>query len=138
MTRVIGIGSPFGADQLAWLAIDHLAGKGLTECELIKLDRPGSRLLQQLQGAHRVILLDAVALDEAPGSATHLSPESLEQVMCVTSSHGFGVAQALSLAAQLGELPSVLHLIGLHAGTDLTHLPPLNTASLELVVLPLL
>jgi hydrogenase maturation protease len=137
MTRIIGIGSPFGADQLAWLAIDHLAGKGLTACELIKLDRPGSRLVQQLQGARRVILLDAVALDEAPGSASHLSPDALQQVMCVTSSHGFGVAQALALASQLGELPTDLHLVGLHTGTDLTQLPPLNTASLEQVVLPL-
>jgi hydrogenase maturation protease len=138
MTRVIGIGSPFGADRLAWLAIDHLAGKGLTECELIKLDRPGSRLLQQLQGARRVVLLDAVAMDDAPGSATHLSPDDLQQVMCVTSSHGFGVAQALALANQLGELPTDLHLIGLHTGTDFTQLPPLDAASLEKVVLPLL
>jgi len=138
MIRVIGIGSPFGADRLAWLAIDHLAGLSLPDCELVKLDRPGPLLLQQFQGVGEVVLLDALVSEEAPGSASLLTPDELQLAGCNASSHGFGVAQALALAAQLGELPSRLHIIGLHTGADPAEMPELDLESLELTLLPLL
>jgi len=138
MTRVIGVGSPFGADRLAWVAIDHLQRLGLAGCELIKLDRPGPLLLAQFQGVETVVLLDALVSEEAPGRASPLTLEELQQAGGTTSSHGFGVAQTLVLAARLGELPPRLHIIGLHTGANPAELPELDRESLESTLLPLL
>ncbi|MCU7851548.1 MAG: hydrogenase maturation protease [Candidatus Thiodiazotropha sp. (ex Monitilora ramsayi)] len=138
MIRVIGVGSPFGADRLAWLAVDHLSTLQLSECELIKLDRPGSQLLNYFREVLKVILIDAVALDETPGGASLLAPVDLQQISVSTSSHGFGVAQTLALGTQLGQMPPDFHLIGIHTGIALSELPSLDVEALERLVLPLI
>jgi hydrogenase maturation protease len=138
MTRVIGVGSPFGADRLGWLAIERLAGRLPPGCELIKLDRPGSSLLVHLRDSARAVVIDAVMRDDAPGSASLLSLDELERLPAPPSSHGFGLAQTLALGASLGELPPEFHLIGIHTGADPARLPALDVAALERLLLPLL
>ncbi|MES9852411.1 MAG: hydrogenase maturation protease [Candidatus Thiodiazotropha sp. L084R] len=131
MTRIIGIGSPFGADQLGWLAIDHLQTCQLTGCELIKLDRPGSGLLDYFRGVDHVVLIDALISSGSFGDVKLIEPDELEDCDGLTSCHGFGVAEALGLADQLGLLPSKISLIGIHAQSDLSRLPSLDTRALE-------
>jgi hydrogenase maturation protease len=128
--RVIGIGSPFGADQAAWRAIDLLQGADLTGCELIKLDRPGSDLLHYFEGVEDVVLIDAVLADQAPGTAVSLQRDALALAACRTSSHGFGVAEALQLAARLELLPPRLLLIGIQVGPNLDLVPEISKAQL--------
>ena len=120
------------------MAIDALAGRLPDGCELLKLDRPGSRLLAHLRDTPRAVVIDAVMLEQAPGGASLLSRDDLERLPDPPSSHGFGLAQTLALGASLGELPSVLHLIGIHTGADPTQLPALDVAALERLLLPLL
>jgi hydrogenase maturation protease len=134
MTRILGVGSPIGADRLAWEAIDHLAGMGLNECELLKLDRPGSGLLAYFTGVDSLILLDAVALDSTPGGVSLLDPMRLQRLDACTSSHGFGVAQAIGLAEQLDQLPERLQIVGIHTGADLSTPPILDTEALEKLI----
>lgn len=134
MTRILGIGSPFGADQLAWLAVDHLAGLGLENCELLKLDRPGSQLVGYFQDVEQVVIIDAVRISESPGSVAAIDMEALRQVECMTSSHGFGVAEALALAERLGDLPSRLHVVGIQTGADVARLPAIDLPMLESLV----
>jgi hydrogenase maturation protease len=138
MIRLLGVGSPFGADQLAWEAVDHLAGAGLADCELIKLDRPGSGLLAWFDGVEHLILLDALAIDSEAGRSRLLEPCDLERLSPGTSSHGFGVAQALDLAVQLEQLPSRVDIVGIATGADLSSLPELDTQALEGLVRSLL
>lgn len=138
MTRILGVGSPFGADRLAWEALEYLSGAGLGDVELISLDRPGSGLLSYFNGVDNLILLDALAVDDRPGSVSLLDPDRLERLSSGTSTHGFGVAQAIALARQLDQLPARLHVVGLHAGADLARLPPLETGALERLVRSLL
>ncbi|MEN8166826.1 MAG: hydrogenase maturation protease [Pseudomonadota bacterium] len=127
--RIIGIGSPFGADQLGWRAIDLLQTE-LTGCELIKLDRPGSDLIRYFQGLDDVVLIDAVQAGRSPGSARRLEMEDLSNAECQTSSHGFGVADALRMAARLDLLPPQLILIGVETGGDLTSIPDIELEQL--------
>ena len=131
MKRIIGVGSPFGADRLGWLAIDHLEKCLLPDCELVRLDRPGPGLLEYFKGAEQVVLIDAVLSRAEAGEAVTVSVDELADCGCLTSSHGFGVAEAVVLAGQLGALPSRLHLIGIHAGSDPSSPPRLNTTLLE-------
>ncbi|MES9972255.1 MAG: hydrogenase maturation protease [Candidatus Thiodiazotropha sp.] len=138
MNRVIGIGSPFGADRLAWQAVDHLAGLGLQDCELLKLDRPGSQLVGYFQGVAQVVIIDAVRLSDRPGGVINIDLEQLHQLAYHTSSHGFGVAESIALAGKLGELPSRLHLLGIQTGEDIDQLPNIDLGMLSSLVSRLL
>ncbi|MES9991236.1 MAG: hydrogenase maturation protease [Candidatus Thiodiazotropha sp.] len=131
MIRVLGIGSPFGADQLAWQAIDHLAGLELEGCELLKLDRPGSQIVSHFQGVERVVIIDALHLSERPGGVRVIDPEALRQQQSLASSHGFGVVEAIALAGQLEALPSRLSVIGIETGDDVSRLPAIDFPALE-------
>lgn len=128
--RIIGIGSPFGADQLGWRAIDLLKDEDLPGCELIKLDRPGSDLIRHLETAKAIVLIDAIQAERVPGHMRRLDQTDLLAHSCLTSSHGIGVAEALELARQLDLLPAHLHLIGIEAGMDLNLIPDIDTAQL--------
>ncbi|MEJ2620871.1 MAG: hydrogenase maturation protease [Candidatus Thiodiazotropha sp.] len=131
MIRIIGVGSPFGGDQAGWLAIDHLQSCQFAGCELIKLDRPGSGLLSYLQDVDQVVVIDALISSGQAGGVKRLEREELAQCQELTSSHGFGVADALALADQLGELPPRISLLGIHTGEDQNGVPVLDKVSLE-------
>jgi hydrogenase maturation protease len=117
---VLGIGSPFGTDRLGWLAIDALASAGLERTwpglRLLKIDRPGSRLLTLLDGADQALLIDALDGPGAPGSLRRTEPAELAVDGAGLSGHRFGVAEALALARALGDLPPRLVLYAIRAG----------------------
>ena len=117
--RVIGIGSPFGNDTLGWQTIErlkqqHILATLLPErVNLIATDRPGVNLIQTLQGASFVILVDAI-LDEHPhADVIRLSKDQLITAKNVLSSHSLDVASAIALADKLHVLPEKLLLMGL-------------------------
>ena len=74
---VVGIGSPFGADQLGWQIIEELRQHPKLKAwpekqvQLLYRDRPGVSLIQDLKNSQYAILIDAVD-DEAaePGNCT--------------------------------------------------------------------
>lgn len=117
--RVFGIGSPFGDDRLSWEVI-----KGLEQCAALQaftddqlqlrcIDRPGMRLLELLQNAHTVILVDAVLSGASPGTLHELEMSSLLGVNSPFSSHATGVADALKMGEVLQLLPPELLLYGI-------------------------
>ena len=90
------------------------------QVELVEL--PGLGLLDLIQGARFVILVDAVRSHAKPGTIHVLTAEQLESFSGGTSSaHGWGVAETLALGKMLvlSSLPQKLMLIGIEAG-DLT------------------
>lgn len=106
--RIIGIGSPFGDDRAGWEAaamLDAVLPRELLDAGRVTveiLDRPGARLIERLNGAETVIVLDAVKSGGVPGSVCRFTAGQLSSTSSGLSSHGFGVAQALSLAGALG------------------------------------
>lgn len=117
MLRVIGIGSPYGADRIGWLAIERLraseaAARWGARVQFRTADRPGAGLLAQWRGAGRVILIDAMLTGAAPGTVRRFAAPELAQAPALLSSHGFGVRAALALAAALGERPARLTVFG--------------------------
>lgn len=117
--RILGIGSPLGDDQAGWLAIDALLAEGVpTEGVLAveKLDRPGASLIPLLAGAPWVILIDAMQSGSRPGRIRRFDQGDWPDYGHGLSSHGFGVLGALSLARELGKLPSRLDLYGIEIG----------------------
>ena len=111
---VLGIGSPFGVDNSGWLIIDQLAKlKQAPNTKLQKSDRPGLKLLDLVNGYHRVIIIDA-AIDNNLTSPEllHLKKEQLLVAKSI-SSHQIGVAEALSLGANLNKLPEKIDLFAI-------------------------
>lgn len=111
---IIGIGSPFGDDRAGWTVIDCLrAASPPDTLKLLSLDRPGPELIELMQSQGRVTLIDALLTeDHPPGQCITFTPAQLAQANS-TSSHGFGLAQTLSLARALHQLPKDLQLLAI-------------------------
>lgn len=112
--RVLCVGSPFGDDAIGLRAAPLLERefdprKVGVSCH----DRPGVRLLESLEGARKVVLVDGVKSGAAPGSLHRLEGEAIyRQLARHTSTHGFGLAEAIALAVRLGYAPDDLVLHG--------------------------
>lgn len=115
--HVIGVGSPHGDDWLGWELAERLRASealaGWHEQISISLhDRPGAALLQAWRGTGLVILIDAVRSGAEPGRVHRLDAAQLAAQPRQLSTHGFGVAEAVQLAAALDALPEALQFFG--------------------------
>lgn len=119
MRRVICLGSPQGADALAWRLGDALEARiartpGIAAgVEVVRCASP-AQLPGLLLGPQAVLILDAVAQWPA-GTVRVLLPEQLEDA-AAWSSHGLGLVTALDLVRALGDLPSQVTILGLGVG----------------------
>ena len=114
--HILGIGSPAGDDQAGWLVVDALQARGVDangRVALSKLDRPGASLLACLEGADRVILVDALQSGGTPGEIHRWIDADWATTGADLSSHGFGVLAALALAQALGSLPQQVEVVGI-------------------------
>lgn len=132
-TRIIGIGSPFGADQLGWQIIEQLEQRQLpllsNEVQLQACDRPGTLLLEYFNKADTAIVIDAIE----GGVADNIRLVNKTQLMDahkLQSSHQLGVAETIALGEQLDLLPDNLFLIGIETGATAAQYKP-ATNSLE-------
>jgi len=123
--RIIGIGSPFGDDQLGWHVVDALQRNAQLEqfprqqLSFIKTDRPGTHLLELMQDAEVVILVDAMKSGAPAGTIRCFEGPEIEAVSSPLSSHGFGVMSALKLGQALGSLPGRVILYGIEIHNQL-------------------
>ena len=118
--RIIGIGSPFGADRIGWRVAEYLARSVRLPktFEVLTRDRPGVMLLNDMHGVERVVLVDAVCSNRVSGQVRHLTVDDAIAHYKLFSSHGFGVGEALSLGRVLGELPRELTIFGIEIPVD--------------------
>jgi hydrogenase maturation protease len=114
--RVVAVGSPHGADRIAWEVAAMLDAQALPQgTEVRCCVHPPSELGPLLQGADSVFLIDAM-IDVAPGEMRRCGPAALQRRRAALSSHGLSVDLALDLAEALGELPRSLAIFGLGVG----------------------
>ena len=91
-----------------------LAGAPPPKCEVIAADRPGTALVDLLDGAETVILIDAVRSGALPGTIHEFPIDELDRCAArFVSSHDLGVAAAIQLARKLGRAPFVGKVIGI-------------------------
>ncbi len=105
--RVIGIGTPVGADRLGLEVVEQLERdselqKFIPEkLTLCTLDNPGTGLLELLKNSERVILIDALVVESRTPSqheqVTELTVEDLAGDDSKLSSHAIGIKDALAL-----------------------------------------
>jgi len=115
---VIGIGNSLGHDDAAGLQIArrlrasaHLAGMTVHEHEGETLG-----LLDIWQGADAIVLVDAVRSGAPPGTIHRFDATSAPipaRLRSSSSTHAFGVGEAVELARALGRLPQRVVLLGI-------------------------
>jgi hydrogenase maturation protease len=104
-TRVIGVGSEHLGDDAAglltarWVRRAAPAGVEVREC-----DGEVGRLVELLDGADLVVLVDAARDGRPPGTVRTVDAARIPRPGA-SSTHGMGVEDALALAAALGRAP---------------------------------
>ncbi|MEF8794679.1 hydrogenase maturation protease [Thiohalorhabdus sp.] len=102
---VLGVGSPADSDRVGWQVVEGLAAEGEARVRLEALDRPGPGLVSAVTGADFAVIVDAVRSQACPGTLHRLTAIDQLPVPSSTSTHGFGVAEALALGERLEQLP---------------------------------
>ncbi|MBU0456371.1 MAG: hydrogenase maturation protease [Pseudomonadota bacterium] len=119
--KIICIGSPFGTDRIGWEIADLLEAEITFDKDLqiriIKEDRPGVGLLRHFEGTDTVFLIDAVLADKPVGTIVRLTPDQIENIKSVFSTHGIGLAEAIELGKALNVLPKILIIYGIDVGS---------------------
>jgi hydrogenase maturation protease len=113
--RVIGCGNPdAGDDAVGLLATDRVRDRVPEDVEVVTAPT-ALHVLDLLEGAASVILVDATrtAGEERPAGTlvrVEAGPDGLPALRSSLSSHGVGLAEAIGLAAALGDGPRVVFL----------------------------
>jgi hydrogenase maturation protease len=117
--RLLGIGSPWGDDRVGMLAVRALADIFHPAQVAVSVhDRPGAALIPLVRGAQTAVLVDAVRSGARPGTLHRMEGQAVFAAgRNLSSTHGFGLADALALADELGEGPSRLVLWGVEIET---------------------
>jgi hydrogenase maturation protease len=102
---LIGLGSPYGDDQLGWIAVDRLGPRLPSGVFAVKA-ASGFDLLEALAGQVDVVIVDAAAPAGRPGTIRSFAwPFGELAERAPWSTHGPGLVEALRLAEALGLLP---------------------------------
>jgi hydrogenase maturation protease len=112
---VIGVGNDYRSDDAVGLVVVRtLKAKQLPGILCLESDGDGTTLLETWSHASRVIIIDAISSGTQPGTIhrfdalTQLLPASYS----FSSTHAFGVAEAIQLARTLDQLPASLVVYG--------------------------
>jgi hydrogenase maturation protease len=105
---VIGIGNPDrGDDAIGAIVADRLAGRVPDGVAVMKRSGNMMNLGDDMAGLDALVCIDAAAPAGRPGRVVRLdlATDTLERDPAYTSSHAFGLADAIALAEALGVAP---------------------------------
>lgn len=127
-TIFVAVGNPFRSDDAVGIAVlRHLRKDIPPGVTVLRETGDGAELFEAWKGAGAVILVDAVQSGSPPGTIHRFdaAAEKLPSWFSHSSTHSFGVAEAIELARSMGELPSRLIVYGIEgldfsAGTELS------------------
>ncbi|MCB0403625.1 MAG: hydrogenase maturation protease [Bdellovibrionales bacterium] len=110
--QIIGIGNPMrGDDALGWQVVEQLR-EMFPEVPMLTCDGEATRLLQYFEQSNEVILIDCVHSGAPAGKMFRLEGEQIRGESFRTSTHTFGLEQAIELAISLKKLPRTLLFFG--------------------------
>ena len=115
-TRVIGIGNPLrGDDGVGPAVVEMLEEQAMPpDVDLIDGGQAGLGLVGLMEGADRVVLIDAAEMREEPGVSRlfDLSEVLIDDDDPGCSIHNARTGSALRMAKALGCLPSEVRIVG--------------------------
>jgi len=117
---VIGVGNAYRRDDGVGLAVAaRLRGRVPAGVEVVGCELEPSRLIDAWQGADTALVVDAVRSGAEPGMLHRVDAGAgavPASVFRSSSTHAFGVGEAVELARALGTLPGRLVLYGIEGG----------------------
>jgi hydrogenase maturation protease len=112
---VVGVGNAYRGDDGAGLAVAELVRARVPAgVEVVTCEQEASRVIDAIEGRETAVLVDASSSGSAPGTI-HRFDASAEPVPARSfrsSTHAFGVGEAVELARALGKLPGVVVVYG--------------------------
>lgn len=131
MIRVIGIGNPAASDDAVGLLVTaYLRAYCVPYLEIVDADLAGLGVLDLMEGAAQVVLVDAVQSGEETGTCIRLElPRDLDAITqfawqtSAPSTHAFGIGEALTMGYALNLLPPRLTIYGIETGTTVVGAP---------------
>lgn len=118
-TVVIGVGNAYRRDDgVGLVVVDVLRGRVGPQVELISSEQEPSRLIDAWAGADLAIVVDAAASGGAAGTIHRFDAgtEPVPAGVFRSSTHAFGVGDAVEIARALGTLPGRLVVYGIEGG----------------------
>jgi hydrogenase maturation protease len=113
---VIGLGSPHGDDAAGWRVVERLAEYYLPQLKLLALREP-TQMLTHFANCCRAWIIDASRGTGTVGAITRMEwPADCNTNSVTASSHGWGVAETLRLAAKIERLPRCVILYAIEIG----------------------
>lgn len=125
---VIGVGNAYRRDDgLGPAVAESLRGRIPANVEIVECEQELSRLLDAWDGADAAIVVDAVEPEDSPGAVHRFDATAgpIPVRAFRTSTHGFGLGEAIELARALGRLPRAVIVFGIE-GVDFTAGPGLS------------
>jgi len=113
---VIGIGSEYRSDDRVGIEIARsLKTKILQNVEIVVESGDGTALLERWNGAETVILIDTVSSGAEPGTIHRINAneQQIPSTFFHSSTHAFGIAEAVEIARSLHQLPSQIIIYGI-------------------------
>jgi hydrogenase maturation protease len=116
---VIGVGNAYRRDDGVGLAVAaRLRGRVPAGVRVVDCEQEPSRLLDAWHGAESALVVDAVESGAAPGTLHRFDAAAgpLPAGVFRSSTHAFGVGDAVELARVLGRLPGRVVVYGVEGG----------------------
>lgn len=138
-TLVIGVGNAFrGDDGLGLVVARQLRTLSLDGVDVLEQSGEGTTLMEAWGDATQVIVVDAVSSGSEPGTIYRFEAvdQPLPAIFSRSSTHDFGLAEAIELARRLDRLPAELVVYGVEGkafepGAGLS--PEIETAAAILI-----
>lgn len=115
-TLVIGVGSAYRGDDAVGLVVaQRLRAEPHDPVSVREMSRDCATLLELWKDAEAVIIIDAVRSGAEPGTVYRFDAgaQPIPVTLFRSSTHAFGVAEAIELARALQQLPSHLVVYGI-------------------------
>ena len=117
---LIGIGSPYGDDQLGWKIIEELEQQTSLHGQMTfyKSKGSGTDWYSLLAGHDRLVFFDAQISPNPVGSITPIELNELDQAIAKHShsTHGVSLSESILLADSLGLLNMSVQIFGISVG----------------------
>ncbi len=114
--RLIGVGNTFrGDDAVGILVAQKMAKLDMPGIEVLERSGEGTALMEAFKGCETVFVIDAMQSGVAPGEILRFEAqnEKLPAHFSATSTHAFGVAEAVEMARLMDEMPAKLIVYGI-------------------------
>lgn len=115
-TLILGIGNILLSDEgLGVHIVNRILESGIAipdDVEIIDGGTAGFDLLEPMMGRKKIIIIDALKVDDVPGSVYRFPPEHIASSRNAMSLHEFGIRELIATLRMLGHYPEI-EIIGI-------------------------